>query len=113
MSAEERIKGIVDAEGGKKFVPRVVHALNSLEENTEFMDIARRIAGLIKNIGTTPTPRQLKIHLDIDARKMRKVCGDLRMDPYDLLVKEARCLLLKEDGLIVGFGRMERAPEEE
>jgi hypothetical protein len=86
--------------------------LARLEENDEFMAIARKIAGLIKEIGSTPTPRQIKIHLDIDARQMRNACGDIKADTYNFFIREARCILLKEEGLIVGFGRMERAPEE-
>lgn len=82
------------------------------QREREFDKMARQIAKLIKVIGSTPTPRQMKIHLDIDGKKMRAVCGNTRVDPYDLLVKEAKDILLKEEGLIVGFGRMERAPEE-
>lgn len=87
-------------------------ALLKLEQNEDFVEMARGIAGLIKQVGSLPTPRQMKLHLDIDARKMRAVCGDVRIDPYDLLVKEAKRILLKEEGLVIGFGRMEQAPED-
>ncbi|MBR0415993.1 hypothetical protein IJI64_02395 [Candidatus Saccharibacteria bacterium] len=88
-------------------VSKEVLDLARLEEKDEFMEMARQIAGLIKEIGSLPTPRQMKMRLDIDARKMRKVCGAIRTDPYNMLVKEARKILLEEEKLVVGFGRME------
>lgn len=94
-------------------LPREDRVLLKLEQNDEFMETARRIAGLIKEVGSLPTPRQIKIHLQIDARKMRAVCGSEKVDPYNLLVKEARRILKKEEGLTVGFGRVELAPPEE
>ena len=104
---------VIALEKKKNTMSASERALISKEEDEEFMEIARRIAGLIKEIGSLPTPRQLKIHLGIDARDMRKICGQVRIDPYELFVKEARKILLKEEGLIVGFGRMEKAPETE
>lgn len=87
--------------------------LLELEKEDDFMEMARKIAGLIKEVGSLPTPRQLKLHLDIDAKKMRAVCGDTKnTDTYDLLVGEARRILLKEEGLVIGFGRVEQAPAE-
>lgn len=82
------------------------------QREREFDKMARQIAKLIKEIGSTPTPRQMKIHLDIDGKKMRAVCGETRRDPYDILVREARDILLNEEGLTIGFGRMIPAPEE-
>lgn len=94
-------------------IPRDVAALVQLEEKEEFMEMARRISSLIKEIGSLPTPRQLKVYLDIDARKMRTVCGSVRTDPYDMLVREAKKILLKEEEMIVGFGRVQRASKEQ
>ena len=82
------------------------------QREREFDKMARQIAKLIKEIGSTPTPRQMKVHLDIDGKKMRAVCGETRRDPYDILVREARDILLNEEGLMIGFGRMIPAPEE-
>ena len=77
--------------------------------------VVRQIAELIKEIGTTPTPRQLKLHLDLDARKMREICyggTGTKSDPYNILISEAKEIILREEGLIVGFGRMEEASKE-
>ena len=100
------------AYGRTERVPRDVMLVEQLKKDDEFMEMARQIAGLIKEIGSMPTPRQMKMYLDIDARKMRKVCGDVRVDPYNLLMRAAKDILLKEEGLIVGFGRMEEASKE-
>lgn len=78
---------------------REAEILESLEAFDDFMEMARKIANLMKDIGSVPTPRQLKIHLDIDARKMRAVCKGFKIDPYEVVIKEARRVLLKNDGL--------------
>lgn len=91
---------------------RLEATLDKLEEKDEFMRQASLIAGLMKEIGTIPTPRQLKIHLDLNARQMRKACEGVRYDnsTYDLFMKEAK-RILKREGLILGFGRVEPIPE--
>ena len=89
---------------------RLEAILGKLEEKDEFMRQAGLIAELMKDLGTMPTPRQMKVRLDLDARKMRKACGEYGHDPYDLLVKEAKRILQKE-GLTLGFGRVELIPE--
>lgn len=90
-----------------KKVPKSVQDLERLEGDEKFMEMATKIADLIKEYGTMPTPRQLKIRLGISARQMREVCGSIRNDPYDVLLKEAREILRKRDGVTVGFGRLE------
>lgn len=95
-----------------KKLPKEEQALKELEDKDDFMKMATKIADLIKEYGTMPTPRQLKIRLDIDAKRMRAVCGDCKCNPYDLLIREAKEILRKRDGVMVGFGRLEPVSDE-
>ena len=109
----EGVPTYIARKGQKDIVPRESRIVDQLEERDDFVKMATRIADLIKEYGTMPTPRQIKIHLSISARQMREACGDVRADPYELLLKEAKRILQKRDGLRIGFGRLEPVEEDD
>lgn len=100
----------------EKCLSREEKLLEQLEEEEEFMILAEKISGLIKEIGTTPTPRQLKERLDIGSKQMKNACINVKSvgpnDYYNLFVREARKILRKKDGLVVGFGRTRLAKKD-
>lgn len=87
---------------------RDTETVKSLEAFDDFVEMAEKIANLMKDLGSVPTPRQLKLHLDIDAKNMKAVCKGFKIDPYEALIREARQILLKKHGISIVPGGLQK-----